>query len=124
MNTKKKILIVDDNVDFCTNIKEIIELEGYDTEAVYDSSEVLEAVKGNGFDLILMDIRMPGMDGVETFKKIKQISPETPVIMMTAYAEEERIKTALREGAFGAYQKPLDYERLFSSIKMAIHKRS
>ncbi|MGR3302037.1 MAG: response regulator [Candidatus Scalindua sp.] len=121
MNTKKKILVVDDNVDFCTNIKEIIELEGYDAEAVYDGSEVLDAVKGNGFDLILMDIRMPGMDGVETFMKIKEISPETPVIMMTAYAEEERIKTALREGAFGTYQKPLDYERLFCSIKKAIH---
>lgn len=121
MNKKKKVLVVDDNVDYCTNIKEIIELEGYDAEAVYDSSEVLEAVKGNGFDLILMDIRMPGMDGVETFKKIKEISPKTPVIMMTAYAEEDRIKTALREGAFGAYQKPIDYERLFRSIKKAIH---
>lgn len=121
MNTKKKILVVDDNTDYCESVIDVLEMEGYEAEAVYDGFKALEACGDDGYDLILMDIRMPGMDGVETFMKIKEILPKTPVIIMTAFAEEDRIKTALREGAFGAYQKPLDYERLFCSIKKAIH---
>jgi DNA-binding NtrC family response regulator len=67
-----------------------------------------------------MDIKMPVMNGVEAFKKLKEIAPETPVIMMTAYAVEELIQEALREGAFGAFHKPIDFEKLVSSIERAL----
>jgi len=79
-------------------------------------------VKDNGIGLVLMDVKMPVMDGVETFKKIKEIAPETEVIMVTAYAVEELIREALREGAFGSLKKPLDFERLFSLIEQTAGK--
>lgn len=117
MKTNKKILIVDDNTDFCDSFSDLLELEGYEAVRAHDGFEALEAVKEDGFDLVLMDVKMPGMDGVETFSKLKEISPETPVIMLTAYAVEDRIRTALREGAYGAFQKPVDFEKLFCCIE-------
>ncbi len=120
MKTRKRILIVDDNTDFCENITDVLELEGYETVEVYNGFNALETVKEDIIDLVLMDIRMPKMDGVETFRRLKEISPRLPVIMMTAFMVEDIVKLALQEGAFGAYQKPLDLERLFFSIERAL----
>jgi len=115
-----KVLVVDDNKEFCRNVEDILELKDYEVATAYDGFKALELVKGNGFDLVLMDVKMPVMDGVETFKKIKEIAPKTPVIMVTAYAVEDLIREALREGAFGSLRKPLDFDRLFELIEHAI----
>ena len=120
MVTKRKVLVVDDNIDFCENIIEILESNGYEAIGVHDGFKALETVENNGIDLVLMDVRMPTMDGVETFKKLKVISPEIPVIMITAHTENGRIREALRNGASGAFEKPLDIERLKGSMKKAI----
>jgi two-component system response regulator HydG len=90
--------------------------------SAYDGFKALELVKRDGFALVLMDIKMPVMDGVETFKKVKEMAPDTPVIMVTAYAVEELIKEALREGAFGFLQKPLDFDQLLELITQATGK--
>lgn len=120
MKTGKRILVVDDNTDFCENITDVLELEGYETVEVYDGLDALDTVKENGFDLVLMDVKMPKMDGVETFRRLKKISPRLPVIMMTAFMVEDLIRLSLQEGAFGAFQKPLDLKRLFFSIERAL----
>ncbi|MCP4404233.1 MAG: response regulator [bacterium] len=117
MNTRHKILIVDDNVEFCDNVSRILTLKGYEASHVCDGFKALDAIANSAFDLVLMDIKMPVMNGVETFKKLKQIAPQTPVIMITAYAVEELIREALQEGAFGVFHKPLDFEELFASIE-------
>jgi two-component system response regulator HydG len=120
MSAKSRILVVDDNEDFCHNVTDILGLSDYEVVTTSNGFKALEMVEKNGFDLVLMDIKMPGMDGVETFKKIKEIAPTTPVIMVTAYAVEDLVKEALREGAFGALKKPLDFDRLFKLIEAAI----
>lgn len=120
MAEKLKILIVDDNQEFCRNVKDVLELKNYAVATAYNGSKALELVKQNGFDLVLMDVKMPVMDGVETFKKIKEMAPDTPVIMVTAYAVEELIREALRGGAFGFLRKPLDFNKLFKLIEQAI----
>ncbi len=120
MVTKRKVLIVDDNIDFLENIIEIIESNGYEAVRAHDGFKALDTVEKNGIDLVLMDVRMPGIDGIETFKKLKQVSPEIPVIMMTAQTENDRIREALRGGANGALEKPLDIEKLTCSMKKAI----
>jgi DNA-binding NtrC family response regulator len=117
MKTNRRILVVDDNRDYCEGIIDFLEMEGFDAIGVYDGFKALDAVKKEVFDMVLMDVRMPGMDGVETFQKLKAISPETPTILMTAFAVESRIREALRNGVFGAFQKPVDNERLICSIK-------
>jgi len=119
MPEKLKILVVDDNREFCQNLSDILELKGYETATSHDGSEALEMVKQNDYNLVLMDIKMPVMNGVESFKKIKEISPDIQVIMVTAFAVEELIREALREGAFGFLRKPLDFDEFFELIEQA-----
>ena len=120
MSEKFKVLVVDDNEEFCHNTKDILELKDYAVATAYDGFKALELVKQNGFGLVIMDVKMPVMDGVETFKKIKEIAPETPVMMVTAYSVENLIREALREDAFGSLRKPLDFDRLFELMGRAI----
>ncbi len=120
MDTNRRILVVDDNVDYCEGIIDFLEMEGFDAVGVHDGFKALETIEEEEFDMVLMDVRMPGMDGVETFRKIKKISPGTPTILMTAFAVESRIREALRGGVFGAFQKPVDNERLICSISKSL----
>ncbi len=122
MSKKLKILVVDDNEEFCQNLKDILELHDYEVATAYDGFKGLKLVKENGFDLVLMDVKMPVMDGVETYKKIKEVAANTPVIMMTAYTVEDLIKEALQKGAYGSLRKPLDFDELFSLIAQATGK--
>ncbi|MCP4701591.1 MAG: response regulator [Gammaproteobacteria bacterium] len=120
MDINKKILVVDDNLDFCENLIDILELREYEVRAVHDGLQALEAVTEEHFDLVLMDIKMPAMNGVDAFKRIKEIDPLLPVIMMSAYALEELISEALREGAFSIIHKPFDFDKLFRIIDNAL----
>lgn len=117
MDDKASILIVDDDVGMCETLSDIMEDKGYRTVIALDGHEAIQTVKESAFDVILMDIKMPGINGVETFKQIKRIHPETAVVMMTAYAVEGLIREALREGAYGVLYKPLDIEKMISVIE-------
>lgn len=119
MPDQLKVLVVDDNEEFCRNMTDILELRDYAVETAGDGFRALELVEADGFDLVLMDVRMPGMDGVATFRRLKEVSPGTPVIMVTAFAVEELLRDALREGAYGALKKPLDFDELFDIMARA-----
>ncbi len=122
MSEKLKILVVDDNEEFCRNVTDILELKGYEVVSTYDGFKGLEAVKENGFDLVLMDVKMPVMNGVETYKKVKEIVPATPVIMVTAFAVEDLLREALTQGAYGSLKKPIDFDQLLELITQATGK--
>jgi len=113
------ILVVDDNKEFRENVRDILEMKGHQVQTAPDGFKALELAKQTSFDLVIMDVKMPAMNGVQTFKKIRRMAPQTPVIMVTAYAVEELVKEALREGAFGFMKKPLDFEQLFTEIENA-----
>ena len=118
MNTKKlKILIADDEKGLRLSMAGILELEGYNVFTASDGYEAIELVRKESFDVAFLDIRMPGINGVETFREIKKISPETMVIMMTAYAVKDLIKEAINEGAYACINKPFDMERVVGTIK-------
>jgi two-component system, NtrC family, response regulator HydG len=115
-----KVLVADDNAEFLDNVREIIELLGFEAVTASDGIEAVKKVVEEKPDLILMDIKMPGMDGVSAFRKIKDISPKTPVILITAFAAEEVVEGALREGVFGCLRKPINFDGLFEIIQNAI----
>jgi len=117
MGNRASILIVDDDMGMCETLSDIMEGKGYHTVIALDGYEAVEKAKESAFDVILMDIKMPGMNGVETFRQIKKIHPETAVVMMTAYAVEDLIREALREGAYGVLYKPFDIERMIGLIE-------
>jgi len=119
MQKKAKILVVDDNVSIIRTMSLVLARKGYDVATASDGNEALEKVRESAFDLIFMDVKMPLMDGVETYRRIKEIQPEASVVMMTAYAVEDLVQEALREGAYGILYKPLDLDRVLSIIDEA-----
>lgn len=116
MEKKASVLIVDDDISLSRTMLFALENKGYTVTTASDGSEAMERVKGKSFDIIFMDIKMPVMNGVETFKKLKRIRPEATVVMMTAYSVEDLVQEALREGAYGILYKPLDIEKVVAII--------
>ncbi len=112
MGEKASILIVDDNISMCKTMSFILRHKGYSVISAYDGPEAIERVKEDPFDIIFMDIKMPSMDGVKTYKKIKKIRPEAVVVMMTAYAVKDLVQEVLEKGAYGIIYKPLDMEEV------------
>jgi DNA-binding NtrC family response regulator len=125
MDSKQKVrvLIVDDDASLARTTALILSRKGYTVTTAVDGPEAIERVKENPFDVILMDIKMPLMDGVETYRRIKQVRTDCAVIMMTAFAVEELIQEALQEGAHGILYKPLDIEKMMALIDKAIRSQ-
>ena len=106
MPEKANILIVDDNTSLCRTMAFVLGRKGYAVATAKDGPEAIEKVKERPFDMIFTDIKMPLMDGVETYKGIKKIRSEAVVVMMTAYAVEDLVQEALKEGALAATPIP------------------
>lgn len=118
MGASVSIMIVDDNVNLCRTMSFILKGKGYDVTVANDGSEAIErARETKHFDIVFMDIKMPLMDGVETYKQIKKIIPGAAVVMMTAYAVEDLIQEALEEGAHGVIYKPVDIDKAIALIE-------
>lgn len=110
------VMIVDDDLEFARSMADIFEAEGHEVITADDGLEAIEKVKQRKPDLVLMDIKMPGMDGVTAHSNMKELYLDLQVILITAYPEVELISNALKEGAFGCFEKPLDKERLFRVV--------
>ena len=93
---------------------DILKVKGYDTAEAYTGREAVESVKSYGPDCVLMDISMPEVNGLEALKMIKEVSPDIPVILMSAYTTEEQVTEAKREGADALLTKPIDIQNLLS----------
>lgn len=119
MTNKGSILIVDDNLSQSRTMELILGRKGYSVTAARDGLEAIEKVSKNRFEIIFMDIKMPVMNGVETFKKIKEIRSDAAVVMMTAYAVEDLVREAILEGAFGVLYKPLNIEKAIGLVEEA-----
>ena len=111
-----KILVVDDQAGMRLTLKGILSRKGYEVWTAEDGPQAIEAARKTDFRLILMDIKMPGMSGVETFIKIKEMNKSATVIMMTAFAMEDEIKQAIQEGAYAVIHKPFNMEKILDVI--------
>ena len=111
------VLIVDDDIDFSTALSNVLTKKGYETTKAESGLKALEIIKEKAFDVVLMDIKMPVMKGVETFKKLKEIKKGTTVIMMTAFSVDDLIRDAINEGAYAVIRKPFEIETLVSMIE-------
>jgi two-component system response regulator HydG len=117
---KEKILVVDDEQSHRTMLNAVLAKEGYVVSEADDGLSAIKGVESEAFDLILMDVRMTDMDGIEALGEIKKISPSVPVIMMTAYASVKTAVQALKSGAYDYLTKPLDIDELKILIKKAL----
>lgn len=119
---RPSILVVDDEASLRTTLAANLELDGFDVVEASDGVEALALARTRAFDLVLTDIRMPGMNGVDLFRAIRQLHPTVPVLLMTAFAVEHLIQQALREGVYMVIPKPFDVEQLVHSLQAALHR--
>jgi two-component system response regulator HydG len=119
---KTNILVVDDLKSSRLTLGGILEDEGHNVVLAENGYQAIEVAKQVSFDLIFMDIKMPGINGVQTFREVKKINPQAAVIMMTAYSVETLVREALEEGAYAVVYKPFDIENIVSIIEAALHK--
>lgn len=114
------ILVVDDEHDVREGLGKLLEMEGYDVTTAENGLVAVERAKLQRFDLVLTDLRMPGMDGVETLMELKRLHPGMPVIVVTAYASDETAARCEHEGAYGYVMKPFDLDELLQVIEEAV----
>jgi DNA-binding NtrC family response regulator len=119
---KTNILVVDDLKSIRLTLGGILEDEGHNVVLAENGYQAIEATKQLPFDLVFMDIKMPGINGVQTFREVKKISPQAAVIMMTAYSVEDLVREALEEGAYAVVYKPFDIDHIVNIIEAVLHK--
>ena len=120
MKEKPRILVVDDEESHRIMLRAVLRDEGYEVDEATDGTEAVKAVEQQPFDLILLDIRMTTMDGIEALAEIRKISPLVPVLIMTAYASVKTAVEALKAGAFEYLTKPLDTDELKILMEKAL----
>ncbi|MBW2705248.1 MAG: sigma-54-dependent Fis family transcriptional regulator [Deltaproteobacteria bacterium] len=114
------ILVVDDEKNYLLVLSAVLEEEGYEVLTAQGGHEALEIQKSSDLDLILTDMKMPAMDGIELLENIKGLDPDLPVIMMTAHGTIDKAVEAMQKGAYSYILKPFDNERLTIYVKKAV----
>jgi len=119
-----KILIVDDEASIRNTLREILEFEKYDVEEAMDGIQALGKLKKSKYDVIIMDIKMPKMDGMEALERVQLLVADTPVIMISGHANIDTAVDAVKKGAFDFISKPPDLNRLLITVRNAMDKSS
>ncbi len=109
---EKKMLIADDEKSVCENLGGFFKLRGFDVQTAYAGDEALDKIKAVFFHIILLDIKMPGLSGTEVLKEAIKLHPESKIIMVTGYHDEDNKKDCLQSGAYAYLDKPLDLAEL------------
>ncbi|MGD9818710.1 MAG: response regulator [Desulfomonilaceae bacterium] len=118
-----KILIVDDEERFRVTMSKLLGAEGLDARTAGSAAEALKTLASEAFDVVILDVRMPEMSGVEALKKIKEIDPYLEVIIMTGYASVDTAREIMSTGAFDYLLKPYSIETLLEKIEAAFDRR-
>lgn len=120
---KPKILIVDDEKDICKALELLLKREGYSTTSVYSGEDAIEKLKAENFDIVITDLKMGRVDGMAVLDKAKEINPDTPVIMMTAFASIESAVEAMKRGAYDYIVKPFHNEEIRLTIRKVLEQK-
>ena len=111
-----RVLIVDDEPVTCETLGDVLEARGYIVDKAASGDEALKKVKEGGFEVALVDLKMPGMDGISTYKEMRKIDPNLRIVLMTAYSLESWVVLALKLGADGVLYKPFDPDIVVRNI--------
>jgi len=123
MNNKTKILLIDDEVEFISTLAERLRLRGYAPKIAETGNEGITILTNEGFDVVVLDLMMPGLSGLETLKQIKQIDSSLPVILLTGHGATKDGLEGLRIGAYDYLMKPLDIKELINKMSSALKNK-
>ena len=118
----KKVLIVDDDAELRSTLSEILKGAGYHIDEASSGKEAIEKMASKDFDIALLDLMMPKMNGIETLTELKKITPKTKVIMITAFATVENAVDAIKKGASDYISKPFRIDDLLTTIRRVIEE--
>ncbi len=118
-----KALVVDDEESICEVVKEIIETEDIDVDSTSNSLEAIGLVENNIYDIIISDLKMPDMDGLELYEKIKELSPDSAFIIITAYGTIQSAVDAVKRGIYDYIQKPFTPDEVRIPVRRALEKK-
>ena len=118
----RAILVVDDNRHMVRTMVDLLRLEGWEADGTHSGEEAVEAVRVRSYDVLVMDVRMTGMNGVEALRAIRAFRPRLPVILMTAYSAVELLQEAERLGALCILPKPLPLADLVATLESALRE--
>jgi DNA-binding response OmpR family regulator len=121
---KPRILIVDDEKEFVDSLSERLTVRGYDVTTSLSGEDALEKVKSYNFDVVILDVKMPGIDGIETLREIKRMKPLTEVIMLTGDATAETAIKGMQLGALDYFMKPVIPEELVFKINKGCQRKA
>lgn len=122
MDTKDwNVLLVDDEVEFITTLAERLELRGIEARVTHDGQSALKAVAENEPQVMILDMMMPGMKGLDVLQRIREEHPKTQVILLTGQGKTRDGIDGMRFGAFAYLMKPLDLEELMQTMNEAVH---
>lgn len=113
-----KILVVDDDQRIVKTTCDILKIKGHEAIAAYTGEEGVDMVKRERPDCVLMDIKMPGISGVEAMKQMRSVIPDLPIVLVSAYATEDTVAEAERAGAYAVMSKPLDFQVILSFLSL------
>jgi two-component system, NtrC family, nitrogen regulation response regulator NtrX len=119
-----KILIIDDEKAICNTLKEILSYEKYEVDIANDGAEGIKKAETGNYDLVLSDIKMPKMDGIEVLQKLQEMNPDLPVVMISGHGTIETAVDALKKGAYDYISKPPDLNRLLVTVRNALDRSS
>src|SRR5258708_24470338 len=117
------ILVIDDEAGIRDSLEVLLTLEGYSVRMAADGEQGLRILELENFDLVLLDLALPGQSGLELLPQIKERQPELPVIMITAYGTVDNVVEAVRAGAENFVQKPWDNEKLTTAIRPPVARQ-
>ncbi len=116
------ILVVDDETDTCRNLSDILTDLGYQVDTALDGFAALELARTKCYDIALLDLKMPGMDGLTLYRKLRELCSQTVAIVVTAYASKATAEEALAAGAWQVLPKPVDFPRLLEFVETALEQ--
>ncbi|MGV8091316.1 MAG: sigma-54-dependent transcriptional regulator [Mangrovibacterium sp.] len=119
-----RILVIDDERSIRNTLKDILQYEKYDVDLAEDGTQGLELINKSEYDIVLCDIKMPGMDGIEVLQNIQASFPDTPVVMISGHGNIDTAVESIKKGAYDYIEKPLDLNRLLITIRNAMDKSS
>lgn len=120
-NQKIKILLIDDEEEFISTLAERLELRGYQCRTAGDGESGIQMIENESFDIAILDLMMPGLNGLDTLRQIKTTNKELPVILLTGHGSTKDGMEGMRLGAFDFLIKPLDIYVLIEKIKSALN---
>lgn len=117
------ILLVDDEIEFVTTLAERLQLRGFQVDIAIDGNDALQRFSNSDYDIVVLDILMPGMSGFDVIKEMKKIKFDTPVILLTGHGATKEGMEGMSLGAFDYLMKPIDIDELIQKFESAVAKK-